>query len=60
MSILLQKYSSHIGFIGSKMMLRAFFSRRITDFGAGKHNHIVSARINGLAVVRRFWLTPGG
>ena len=42
------------GFIGSKMMLRAFFSRRSTDFGAGKHNHIVSARINGLSVVRRF------
>jgi hypothetical protein len=27
-------------FIGSKIMPRAFFSRRSTDFGAGKHNHI--------------------
>jgi hypothetical protein len=31
---------STTGFIGSKMMLRAFLSRWSTDFGAGKHNHI--------------------
>jgi hypothetical protein len=30
------------GFIGSKVVrLRAFFSRRSTDFGAGKHSHCI-------------------